>query len=148
MKRIVQERLNNLAQLKYLSRWIVFGADLVTSVTVSLFTIILLQYAIGIHVDLGVFVRMAFFSGVASVAAFLVFRPYRGVVRHSTLQELWRLGSASFVKSVLLIILIYFFGDPKPIKFWILYFFIDSLATGGLMLSLRVILINLYNFIL
>lgn len=148
MKRIVQERLNNLAQLKYLSRWIVFGADLATSVTVSLFTIILLQYAIGIHVDLGVFVRMAFFSGVASVAAFLVFRPYRGVVRHSTLQELWRLGSASFVKSVLLIILIYFFGDPKPIKFWILCFFIDSLATGGLMLSLRVILINLYNFIL
>ena len=78
MKRIVQERLNNLAQLKYLSRWIVFGADLVTSVTVSLIAIILLQYAIGIHVDLGVFVRMAFFSGVASVAAFLVFRPYRG----------------------------------------------------------------------
>lgn len=148
MKRIVQERLNNLAQLKYLSRWIVFGADLVTSVTVSLFTIILLQYAIGIHVDLGVFVRMTFFSGVASVAAFLVFRPYRGVVRHSTLQELWRLGSASFVKSVLLIMLIFLFGAPKPIKFWILCFFIDSLATGGLMLSLRVILINLYNFIL
>ena len=42
MKRIVQERLNNLAQLKYLSRWIVFGADLVTAVSVSLFTIILL----------------------------------------------------------------------------------------------------------
>ena len=148
MKRIVQERLNNLAQLKYLSRWIVFGADLVTAVSVSLFTIILLQYAIDIHVDLGVFVRMAFFSGVASVAAFLVFRPYRGVVRHSTLQELWRLGSASFVKSVLLIMLIFLFGAPKPIKFWILCFFIDSLATGGLMLSLRVILINLYNFIL
>ena len=148
MKRIVQERLNNLAQLKYLSRWIVFGADLVTAVSVSLFTIILLQYAIGIHVDLGVFVRMVFFSGVASIAAFLVFRPYRGVVRHSTLQELWRLGSASFVKSVLLIMLIFLFGAPKPIKFWILCFFIDSLATGGLMLSLRVILINLYNFIL
>ena len=148
MKRIVQERLNNLAQLKYLSRWIVFGADLVTAVSVSLFTIILLQYSIGIHVDLGVFIRMALFSGVASVVAFLIFRPYRGVVRHSTLQELWRLGSASFVKSVLLITLIYFFGAPKPIKFWILCFFIDSLATGGLMLSLRVMLINLYNFIL
>lgn len=148
MRRIIQERLNNLAQLKYLSRWIVFGADLVTSVTVSLFTIILLQYAIGIYVDLGVFVRMAFFSGVASIVAFLIFRPYRGVVRHSTLQELWRLGSSSFVKAVLVIALIYFFGAPKPIKFWILCFFIDSLATGGLMLSMRVILINLYNFIL
>ena len=148
MKRIVQERLNNLAQLKSLSRWIVFGADLVTAVSVSLFTIILLQYAIGIHVDLGVFIRMVFFSGVASIVAFMIFRPYRGVVRHSTLQELWRLGSASFVKSIVLITLIYFFGAPKPIKFWILCFFIDSLATGGLMLSLRVMLINLYNFIL
>ena len=91
MKKIIQEKLNNLAQIKYLSRWIVFGADLVTSVSVSLFTIIFLQYAIGIRVDLGALIRMLLISGVASIVAFLIFRPYKGVVRHSTLQELWRL---------------------------------------------------------
>ncbi len=147
MKKIIQEKLNNLAQIKYLSRWIVFGADLVTAVSVSLFTVSLLQYAIGIRVDLGMFIRIAFFSGVASTAAYLIFRPYRGVVRHSTLQELWRLSSSAVVKSVLLISMLYFWDSPKPFKFWFLCFFIDTLTTNALLIAIRVILINMYKII-
>lgn len=148
MKINISAKLNQLAQLKYLSRWIVFTADLVTSVTVSLITILFLQYAIGIKTDLGVFVRLILFSGLASIIAFLLFKTYKGVVRHSTLQELWRIGSASLVKSLLLITAIYLWGAPKPIKFWMLCLFIDTITTGGFLISLRVLLINIYNIVL
>ena len=148
MKTIIKEKLNKLAQIKYLSRWIVFSADLATSVAVSLFTILFLRYAISINVDLAMFVRMGIFSCAASILSFLLFHPYKGVVRHSTLQELWRIGSAALLKALLLLTAIYLWGSPKPIKFWMMCFFIDALTTSGLLVALRVILINVYNIIL
>nr|WP_321522411.1 hypothetical protein [uncultured Macellibacteroides sp.] len=148
MKTIIKEKLNKLAQLKYLSRWVVFSADLATSIVLSLFTILFLRYAISINADLAMFVRMGIFSCAASILSFMLFHPYKGVVRHSTLQELWRIGSAALLKALLLLTAIYLWGSPKTIKFWMKCFFIDALTTNGLLVTLRVILINVYNFIL
>jgi len=148
VKDYIKDKLNKLAQIKYLSRWIVFSADLATSVIVSLFTIIFLHSAINIFLDLSVFVRVGIFSCVASVLSFLLFHPYKGVVRHSTLQELWRIGSAALFKASLLLTAIYLWGPPQPSKFWIMCLFIDTLTTSSLMVTLRVILINIYNIIL
>lgn len=130
MKTNIQAKLSKLAQIKYLSRWIIFTADLTTSTAVTLFTIFFLRYAINLNVDLAMFLRMGTFSIFASILSFAVFQPYKGVVRHSTLQELWRIGLAAVAKSTLLLLLIYMLGSPKPMKFWMMYFFIDTLTTS------------------
>ena len=148
MKTNIQAKLSKLAQIKYLSRWIIFTADLTTSTAVTLFTIFFLRYAINLNVDLAMFLRMGTFSIFASILSFAVFQPYKGVVRHSTLQELWRIGLAAVAKSVLLLLLVYMLGSPKPMKFWMMCFFIDTLTTSALLVGLRVTLINIYNFIL
>lgn len=148
MKTSMKERLNKLAQIKYLSRWIIFTADLTTSIVVSLFTIFFLDYAINLNVDLSMFMRMGIFSALASFISFLIFHPYKGVIRHSTLQELWRIGSSALLKASMLLLCIYFWGTPKPMKFWMMCFFIDALSTAALLVTLRVFLINGYNFIL
>ena len=148
MKTNIQAKLSKLAQIKYLSRWIIFTADLTTSTAVTLFTIFFLRYAINLNVDLAMFLRMGTFSIFASILSFAVFQPYKGVVRHSTLQELWRIGLAAVAKSTLLLLLVYMLGSPKPMKFWMMCFFIDTLTTSALLVGLRVTLINIYNFIL
>jgi len=108
MKTFMKEKFNKLAQIKYLSRWIIFSADLTTSIIVSLFTIFFLDYAINLNVDISMFMRMGIFSALASFISFLIFHPYKGVIRHSTLQELWRIGSSALLKASLLLLCIYF----------------------------------------
>ena len=123
MKTTIQSKLNELAQIKYLSRWIIFAADLSISVAVSLFTILFLRYAINLSVDMAMILRMGLFSALASASAFLIFQSYKGVIRHSTIKELWRLGAATLFKASLLLIFVSLWGSPKPIKFWGMVFF-------------------------
>ena len=46
-------------------------------------------------------------SFVASIVSFLLFKAYHGVIRHSTLRGLWRIGGAAIGKSLLMFLLLW-----------------------------------------
>lgn len=50
---------------------------------------------------------MGLSSFVASIVSFLLFKAYHGVIRHSTLRGLWRIGGAAIGKSLLMFLLLW-----------------------------------------
>ena len=46
-----------------------------------------------------------------SAVAFYIFRTYRTVIRHSSLREVWKLGAATLLKELLMLLILWFWPD-------------------------------------
>lgn len=136
-----------LANTKFLSRWIIFSVDLSVSVLVSLVTVLLIG-RLTHPVSLYVFIRLALLAVLASMLAFFFCRVYKGVVRHSTLQELWRIGAAVLIKISLILSGILLLGTSYSGNTLVIGAAADLLLTLVMLVFLRVLLINIYNIAL
>ena len=143
-----QFALRQLVSLKYLNRWIVFCSDLVVSVLVS--TVGVLGLFSLMHLDItatDVF-RMAVSSFLASILAFITFKVYRGVIRHSTLRGLWRIGAVAIMKVVLMYPVLFLTGKNMSYSTYWVAMFMDCVLTMVMLVALRVLAINVYNIAL
>jgi len=143
----VKETASKIVHMRYLNRWIVLGMDVVLSMLVSLITYFLITYVSDRTVHLELMVGLGILSTMVSLVAFLCFHAYRGVMRHTTLQETWRIGVAIILKIVILYALVLWFYPFVGVKRLVLGAVIDLMMSAVVLVSLRVLLINFYSFL-
>ncbi|MEG2666010.1 MAG: hypothetical protein RSA02_03225, partial [Bacteroidales bacterium] len=56
------------------------------------------------HFSMPFFSMLLIVSFLSSILGFVLFKTYKGIIRHSTLQSIWRIAAAMFFKIVILII--------------------------------------------
>ena len=101
--------LGRLVNLRYINRWIIFSADLFVSLSVSLLGVLGMFSILHIRIGESDVLKVGLSSFVASIVSFLLFKAYHGVIRHSTLRGLWRIGGAAIGKSLLMFLLLWLF---------------------------------------
>ena len=99
--------LGRLVNLRYINRWIIFCADLFISLCVSLIGVLGLLSIMHVYISGISVLKVGIASFVASILSFLTFKVYHGVIRHSTLRGLWRIGGVAITKSILMFILLH-----------------------------------------
>ena len=140
--------LGRLVNLRYINRWIIFCADLFISLCVSLIGVLGLLSIMHVYISGISVLKVGIASFVASILSFLTFKVYHGVIRHSTLRGLWRIGGVAITKSILMFILLHLLkADFNSSIYWV-GGIIDCMLTIVLLITLRVFVINVYNSVL
>ena len=143
---------NKIINSPYISRWSVLVIDTLVATFATMSVYLVLAFFTNIN---PVFSRFAFIgisALVSSMATFILFGTYRGIMRHTTIQEIIRIGFAVMFKSVFLLIL--FISVRKVVGFTfkpINIFFAqvaDVLCSLALLVMLRMFLIYIYELFL
>ena len=141
--------LRRLVNLRYINRWIIFCADLFISLCVSLIGVLGLLSIMHVLYISGISVlKVGIASFVASILSFLTFKVYHGVIRHSTLRGLWRIGGVAITKSILMFILLHLLRANFNSSIYWVGGITDCMLTIVLLITLRVFVINVYNSVL
>lgn len=137
-----------LVNLRYINRWIIFCLDILVSLCVSLIGVLGLFSILHVHVGGMDILKVGCSSLVASVLSFMVFKVYHGVIRHSTLRGLWRIGGVAIFKPVLMCLMLVAMqaGFSTPV-YWV-GGIVDCTLTFVMLVALRVFVINVYNSVL
>lgn len=137
-----------MVNLRYINRWIIFCLDLLVSLCVSLIGVLGLFSILHVHIGGMDVLKVGFSSLVASILSFMIFKVYHGVIRHSTLRGLWRIGGVAVLKPILMSVMLIAMhaGFSAPV-YWV-GVIVDCTLTIVMLVAVRVFLINVYNSVL
>jgi hypothetical protein len=145
-KKISEKIINT----QYVSRWLILFTDSVISGISTLGVYLVLAYFNGIIVPPEALLLISLTSGAVSFFVFFVFGTYKGIVRHTTLFEVWRLFIAIIVKAVTLFVIFSQLRSNYDINLHTSAFFVtqacDVLFSLATLVSIRLCLISLYQF--
>lgn len=136
-----------IVHTRYLSRWIVMGSDVMLSTGVTVFAYWFVRFVREEPVSWTVVGWLAVFSAIISALSFAVLHSHRMVMRFTTLRETWRLGVAMLLKVVVLYPLVH---EIYPeISGWrlILGGILDMMTTTVVLVSVRVLLVTIYDYL-
>ena len=140
--------LGRVVNLRYINRWIIFCADLLVSLGVSLIGVLGLLSILRIHVESADVLRLGLASLIGSVFSFWAFKVYHGVIRYSTLRGVWRIGAVAVLKVLLMCLILSCLGAGfSPSVYWV-GCISDAALTIVMLIALRVFVINVYNSLL
>lgn len=140
--------LGRVVNLRYINRWIIFCADLLVSLGVSLIGVLGLLSILRIHVESADVLRLGLASLIGSVFSFWAFKVYHGVIRNSTLRGVWRIGAVAVLKVLLMCLVLSCLGAGfSPSVYWV-GCISDAALTIVMLIALRVFVINVYNSLL
>lgn len=137
-----------LVNLRYINRWIIFCLDILVSLCVSLIGVLGLFSILHVHVGGMDILKVGCSSLVASVLSFMVFKVYHGVIRHSTLRGLWRIGGVAIFKPVLMCLMLVAMQAGFSTSVYWVGGIVDCTLTFVMLVALRVFVINVYNSVL
>lgn len=143
---------NKIVDSQYLSRWSVLIIDSFVSSFATLSVYLILGFFVKSEAPFQTYLIVGMLSFFASMGMFLLFGTYRGIMRHTTMQEVTRISFAVVVKSVLLFLI--FLAFTKPIGLTFNNFKIavaqvaDVVFTIALLITLRMFLIYIYELLL
>lgn len=140
--------LLRLVNLKYINRWFIFSADLIISLMVSLVGVLGLFSALHVSFFASDILKIGVVVLIGSITSFLVFKVYHGVIRHSTLRGLWRIGGVALLKVLLMWPLLLLFAVSFPHKIIVVGLVIDCVLTMAMLITFRIFLLNVYNALL
>lgn len=143
-----QYLLLRLVNLKYINRWLIFSADLIISLVVSLVGVLGLFSTLHVSFFASDVLKIAIAVLIGSVTSFLVFKVYHGVIRHSTLRGLWRISGVAVLKVLLMWPLLLFLAVSFPPKIIVVGLVIDCVLTMAMLITFRIFLLNVYNALL
>lgn len=133
----------------YLSRWVVLVIDTFVGTFATLAVYLVLGFFIRSSAPASTYGLIALISCVVNVAVFMIYGTYRGIMRHTTMQEVWRICLAVVSKSVILFIifaLLYdFIGFTISIDKIAIAQICDIICSIALLVALRVFLIYFYE---
>ncbi|HNY05174.1 MAG TPA: nucleoside-diphosphate sugar epimerase/dehydratase [Candidatus Egerieousia sp.] len=145
--------LRHLSQVvvnsKFVNRWFVFAFDVLASTFATTITYTIIGYFINSPALVFSYLNVVLISLVASASAFLIFGTYRGILRYTSSQEIWKLSVAVFSKCIILFGL--FAALDGKIGFTIdltrvlIVEFLDIVATMSVLVFTRVVLVYIYN---
>ena len=92
--------INDLRLDKYVNNRLILSVDLLISIGVSFFAISLFGVLFTMSLDNDVVLAWLGGAFIFSLIFFLLLRTHKIIIRHSTLQEIWRLGVASIGKGL------------------------------------------------
>lgn len=143
-----QVALWRFVNLKYVNRWIIFCSDLSISVVVSLLVLLGLASIIHLPITPADLVKIGMTSFVSSILSFLILKVYHGVIRHSTLRGLWRIGGVGILKVLLMYLLLMALGSTFSYRGYWAILSMDCVWTIVMLVAFRVFVINIYNGVL
>lgn len=145
--------LKHLSQVvvnsKFVNRWFVFSFDILASAFATVITYIIIGFFIHSTAPVFSYVCIGGISLIASAIAFLLFGTYRGILRYTNSQEIWKLSVAVFSKCIILFglfaILDGTVGFTINITEILIVEFLDIVATMSVLIFTRVVLVYIYN---
>lgn len=146
MKKTVDKLLTALANIHYLSAWVVLAIDLVLSILGSIVAMLLIEW-ITVHT---LPVKLIIFALVVSVAVsalvFLGLKTYRKAIRHTTLTDIGLLGISAFLKCLgTYLLLLAFLRSSYGLRFLFFCGIADGVFTFFFLVCVRIVLIFIYG---
>lgn len=135
-----------LARMKYVNRWLMLASDIFLAVFASVVAYFSLCLLLTYNISRANTLSVILYSFFGSLLVFFVFRTYKGIARHSSFSEIWKLIGASFFKVVLgLLLFLYFpvFKNQLVVPF---YLMADFFITLFLLIFTRVIVVSVYRY--
>lgn len=137
-----------LVNLKYMNRWIIFCSDLCISMVVSLLVLAGLDFILRLSIMPMDWFKIGFSSFISSILSFLTFKVYHGVIRHSTLRGLWRIGGVAILKVILIYLFLQMLEQNFNTREYWTILSMDCVWTIVMLVTFRVFIINIYNGVL
>lgn len=135
-------------QVKYLSRWLILMTDVFISMFVTLLSFLFTVYITDHSITEGNFLRLVILSMISSFLSFFMLGTYRGIVRHSTLGEIWRIGIAVIIKILILALFIKTTGTLLTGNQQILGLTVDALTSVIMLTTFRLIVCGFYKLLI
>ena len=144
------EKLVSYFAKHYVNRYWVLLIDTLTSAVSTVLVLGVFDYFSSKDISLGYYFSIAGVAAFISLMSFLVTKSYAGVVRHTTMREMWRISFASIIKGVLDVAALFIFmaysEAPAFSGNWVLLFAVlDMILTLFLLIMVRILLTNIYS---
>lgn len=136
-----------LSKVRYINRWVIFFSDLVLSVLATLLVSFLISHYQRYNLSVQDMLSLGFYALMSSAVSILIFKSYANIIRYSTLREVWRILIMSIATEVLCGLCICWSG-VLPQHIILLFLCLDFFITFVLLLSFRILILNVYNIIL
>lgn len=136
-----------LSKVRYINRWVIFFSDLVLSVLATLLVGILISHYQRYGLSAQDILSLGFYALLSSAVSILIFKSYANIIRYSTLREVWRILIMSIATEMLCGFCIFWSGI-LPQHIILLFLCLDFFITFVLLLSFRILILNVYNIIL
>ena len=121
--------------------------DVLLSTIVTLFAYCFVRYLREEAIDWVAFGNLAVLTVLVSGVSFAMFRTFRVVLRFTTLREIWRIGCAMLLKVIVLYPLVNTILMALSMKQLILGALLDMMTSTVVLVSVRVVLVSLYDFL-
>ena len=141
--------INDLRLDKYVNNRLILSVDLLISIGVSFFAISLFGVLFTMSLDNDVVLAWLGGAFIFSLIFFLLLRTHKIIIRHSTLQEIWRLGVASIGKGLGIATILWMLAitpQHNALAYVLLVF--DVLLSVISLVTIRVIMKIAYEIIL
>ena len=144
----IQKKMRSLFKLimrtSLINRWIVFEIDLIVCIVgYSIATYIQIRNS-----DMDITSSKLLLAGIififSTTVTFYILKPYRGLIRHSSLIEMWRLFVSLFISCCVLYVFILTLGYSFDYR----YFFVQNvfLISLVMLLFMRYCIVLIYNY--
>lgn len=143
----MENNLLHFIHVKYLSRWLILLTDVFISTFVTLLSFLFAVYITDNSITEGNFLRLVLASVVCSLISFFSLGTYRGIIRHSTLEEIWRIGLAVITKAILLFFSVEITGTLLSDSQLVLGIIMDALASVIMLVSFRLAVCGFYKLL-
>ena len=143
---------DKIVNSQYLSRWSVLIIDSLVSTFSTISVYLILGFFVKSEAPFSCYLLVALLSFLVSMGVFLLFGTYRGIMRHTTMQEIMRITIAVFVKSIALLLIFLTFRNQIGFTFSQLKLAFSQVAdivgSVALLVFLRMFLIYIYELLL
>lgn len=144
------EKLVSYFAKHYVNRYWVLLIDTLTSVVSTVLVLGVFDYFSSNNLSAGSYFSVAGASALISLISFFTTRSYAGIVRHTTMREMWRISFASIIKGVLDVAALFVFisyseGTGFSSNWVLLFAVLDMILTLFLLIMVRILLTNIYS---
>ncbi len=152
LQRALQWMSKKIVNSQYVNRWYIFAFDVIVASLITFFTYVIVGFLRGGIPHYEILSKILILSLSASIITFLSTGIYRGLLRHTTSSEIWRLSVASIIKTLLEAIFIIFFLTviEKRINLNITRIITIEFLCACLLMSVlsfaRVFIVYIYNY--
>lgn len=147
---LIEQISKTVANHKFVNRWLVLLSDVAIAVVASLCTFMMAGYLASAPAASSVYLKIALIALIISSLSFLIAGTYKGVLRYSSLQEIWKLLMALLLKTPLEILCLYFFrwwiGELLPFAKIVLIELLVFAASAVALSLTRVVLVMLFRY--
>ena len=143
---------DRIVNSQYLSRWIVLVIDSLVATFATISVYLILGFFVRSDAEFSCYLNIALISFIVTLLTFLSFGTYRGIMRHTTIQEIMRISIAVLVKGIILFAVFLIWRHQMGFTFGKLKLAFSQLAdivgSLALLVCLRMFLIYIYELLL